>query len=87
MAAYERATWCTRMCKRVCARVCVCVCARVCMCVISEISTLFRFYAILLSIHTVYICRISDFFVMWDNFCGFMCARNVALCGASDRVI
>ena len=42
--AYERPTWRTYMCARVCARVCV----------ISEISTLFRVYAISLSIHTLY---------------------------------
>ena len=42
----------------------MCVHVRTCAhaCVISEISTLFRVYAISLSTHTLYTCRIALFF-------------------------
>ena len=33
MAAYEHATWRTRMCVHICVSVCVCACAHMCACV------------------------------------------------------
>ena len=66
----------------------MCVHVRTCAraCVISEISTLFRVYAISLSTHTLYTCRIALIFSMWDYFDIFIFAGDVPSCGASDRV-
>ena len=61
---------CVRMCAcvSVCARVraCVHVCARVCSFVISELNLLFRISANSLITHTLYTCRFTLIFVMWD---------------------
>ena len=86
MAAYERATWRTRMCAlvRMCARVCKCVCVHVCTSVIRENKHTFKDNVISLIIDTLYIHRIALIYVMCEYLFVLICVGDVASRGASD---